>query len=1317
VCAFDGAEAACAGGECTIGACRPDRYNRDGRVDNGCEVFCEQTNGGVEACDELDNDCDGRLDEDFDLQNDAERCGACGNVCGFENATAECIQGGCVLAECERFYYDVNLDPDDGCEYLCLPTNGGVEACDNIDNDCDGVVDNGFDLDFDAQNCGRCGNVCPEPDNGRAACFDGECGVSLCEDGYEDCNRDADDGCEANLDEPETCLTCGNLCEYENAVPGCGAQGCFLAECLPGWTNPNGRSDDGCEYACTLSNAGVELCDGVDNDCDTFVDEDFDTRTDALNCGECGTTCATPDGSLAVCQDSACVVSECLGTTLDCDLDHRNGCEADRFNPNTCLTCDTRCAFPRAVAGCDAQGCFLQQCDTFYYNINGDPADGCEYACIPSNNGVERCDEVDNDCDGLIDEDFDLQNDELHCGECGNDCGEPADAQAACVRGQCVIEGCEPDTLDCNAGEQGGYDDGCEADRLSPLTCLSCDNTCAYPNAVPGCNEQGCFLAECLFGYVDVNRSAADGCEYQCVPNNGGVEACDNIDNDCDRQIDEDFDTQTNADHCGRCGNACGAPPNAQAICVGGECEIDGCEPGFLECNNQFNDGCEAPRTSPRTCLSCNNACAYNNGVPGCNEQGCFLDSCTPGFVNANTNPADGCELRCTPSNNGVEICDYTDNDCDGMADDGFDLQNSLSHCGECNRSCTVAFGTPVCTGGACQILRCDNGRADCDGQATTGCEVNTTNTLDHCGACNFKCDRDWSGRANATTTCSNSACAIAQCFPTYDNCDGQAATGCETHLTDDVRHCGQCGRACTYANAAPQCVNGGCQMGSCNPGYYNLDGSTANGCEYRCDYFLANGRAESTDDPDDNFSDANCDGIDGDLARAIFVRSDGTGNDANNGLTPGTAVRSFARAIQRANENPNRSQILIATGSYPTSSPVDLRGGLRFYGGYSQDFRGRTDGRASLEATSDTAMNAFNLNAATLLDRVNLSVSNRADTSDSAIVLKVDNSASNLTLRYVTINAGRGGSGTAGGAGSPGSNGTGGRNANEQNGGGGGVAGGGAGATGRNQATGPEGASGSANGSGCGGGGGAGSGSGGLGCGDGDPRNGGNGGSGCPGVGGVGGARGNNLGTLSGVDWFPVHATGGGSGGAGGGGGGGGAGGGEDCESCPCFGGCCFCLYCGTGRGGGGGGGGGDGGSGGAAGLSGGASIGILLRNSTITTENVTVTTAGGGNGGAGGAGGGGGSGGGGGFGATDTNNSTGEGGNGGRGGDGGRGGCGGGGSGGPSIAVWGNGGAALTRRGTNNFTAGAGGNGGSSCGNAGQAGPQENTRGVSLQ
>ncbi|MGI5865200.1 MAG: MopE-related protein [Myxococcales bacterium] len=96
-----------------------------------------------EKCDRLDNDCDGTVDEGIDVSSDAHNCGQCGNACDFAHAASTCEQGRCRMGPCVQGWFDLNGDPSDGCEYACAPTNGGLEVCDSLDNDCDGVIDDG----------------------------------------------------------------------------------------------------------------------------------------------------------------------------------------------------------------------------------------------------------------------------------------------------------------------------------------------------------------------------------------------------------------------------------------------------------------------------------------------------------------------------------------------------------------------------------------------------------------------------------------------------------------------------------------------------------------------------------------------------------------------------------------------------------------------------------------------------------------------------------------------------------------------------------------------------------------------------------------------------------------------------------------------------------------------------------------------------------------------------------------------------------------------------------------------------------------------
>jgi hypothetical protein len=413
-------------------------------------------------------------------------------------------------------------------------------------------------------------------------------------------------------------------------------------------------------------------------------------------------------------------------------------------------------------------------------------------------------------------------------------------------------------------------------------------------------------------------------------------------------------------------------------------------------------------------------------------------------------------------------------------------------------------------------------------------------------------------------------------------------------------------------------------------------------------------------DQPDLGFVDSNCDGIDGDAARSIFVSTNG--DNANPG-TRAHPMRTVAAAVAKAATG--RLAVLVAAGTYDEGAGVSPRSNVGIDGGYDPASWARSAANQTLIVGAPQAVLADGATGVTL-QLLTLRSNAGLTAGESTYAVRAINRAS-LTIEHSILQSGdaragaqgadgaRGTNGAAGGAGGPGEDdqpirGDGGLGGASSI----GVAGGKGGIGGGNDNEEHNGAPGGGPFPGAGGSAGA----------SGDPGQ--DGRPGSPGENGahlgLPGAGGSNAADLALDRWHGHSGSGGGAGEPGSGGGGGGGGGAQDCF---------FCTP-GGGSGGGGGGAGGGPGSGGGGGGAGGGSFGIYLSNSTVTLSAGTTITAGtGGAGGDGGDGGFGGIAGPGGLGGRGTSE-IGAGGAGGRGGFGTRGGSGGGGPGGPSIGLF---------------------------------------------
>lgn len=425
-------------------------------------------------------------------------------------------------------------------------------------------------------------------------------------------------------------------------------------------------------------------------------------------------------------------------------------------------------------------------------------------------------------------------------------------------------------------------------------------------------------------------------------------------------------------------------------------------------------------------------------------------------------------------------------------------------------------------------------------------------------------------------------------------------------------------------------------------------------------------------DTPDPAGEDTDCDGLDGDLSRAVFVAIGG--DDLGEGTIDGP-VASVQRAVDVAAQS-GASQILLAAGDFDLDETLVLPDGVGLHGGYEPEAGWRRGDAFTVLNGPAVAIVARALPAGATLSRLTVRAADAEEPGGASIALLAVGSGGVTLYDGVSLEAGRGAdgldgaSGADGRAGRAGADGEPGAPDNEERPGAGGAGAtrpacaaaggdggeGGAGARVMGDFDGQAGADGV---------GGTPGGAGGRN--NADSRDGEDGATGARGARGEDGAPGDAVGRLTPdpLTGLRYGAAAGGAGLPGAPGGGGGGGGGGAGQGGPL-------VVNGAGNGGGGGGAGGCPGAGGGGGGGGGASIALVVVDTPLVLDDVFLVTAGGGAGGGGGDGGAGGPGGAGGAGADEAPGEIGIGGAGGPGGRGGRGGHGAGGGGGPSVGLW---------------------------------------------
>jgi len=587
----------------------------------------------AEECNYIDDDCDSDTDEDFKdgdgKYQDVENCGLCGNSCEGKIPFAETVvcdsalePPACVVTECVSGYYKAG-------DILCLP---------QISYLCIPCVEDA--------NCGVTGDKCLELASGmycgRDCSTESVFGVD-CPAGYE-C-EDFGGGVEQCVPQSGSCdCTPTNegihrVCVIENGFGTC--MGTETCDSALGWIN------------CTAKTPSAEICNGLDDDCDGFVDTDLDlppepcekTWTD-LSTGDTY-TCTAPweckeggEGTVWVCNAKQPGFELCNYIDDNCngeiDEDYKVPGTGKYGAFDHCGACGVSCEdmIPHGAEKCDASGlqprCVVDECDEGHWQASElscieFPATLCKQCAAD-----KACQVPGDSCEALVADSKSFCLWDCSAGSLHSDAGEE---QGVCPEGYSCVETdgqgqlffkCMPLSGSCeclaeDAGEirlckvsselgtcvgqetcdpDSGWID-CTANQPGPETCNGIDDDCdgSIDDDWP---EKG---QACLGGVGECQRAGTrnctpDGTGLLCdaVPGPPGDESCDLLDNDCDGETDEDFiqDGKYHLDEtCGNCFTNCLLIYNLTNAY--GTCDVSGAPKCVMNCHKGYFDLNEIP--------------------------------------------------------------------------------------------------------------------------------------------------------------------------------------------------------------------------------------------------------------------------------------------------------------------------------------------------------------------------------------------------------------------------------------------------------------------------------------------------------------------------------------------------------------------------------------------------------------------------------------------------------------------------------------------------------------------------------------------------
>jgi len=674
---------------CGLGACATSAPTtcENGQVLSHCTPDWSQQ--GPEVCDGLDNSCNGLVDAD-DPALVRPPCEKQAGVCAGAMKPRSLCQGG-AWQTCGASIYAAHAHP-----LVYHPTDDST--CDGLDNNCSGQVDEGWQPVVEHCGLGVCATSAPTTcENGQVK---SHCTPDWSQAGPEICDG-LDNDCDGLTDTEDASLV-RPLCENQHGV--CAGARKPLALCDGGGWLPCGTAQYSAHAAPAAYHPTLDTtCDGLDNNCSGLVDEDWQPVTEHCGKGVCAASAATS-------CESGQVVSNCVPATwlagpevcdgLDNDCDGLTDAEDPSLVRPDCEKQDGVCAGARKPRDL-CQGGVWQACGDGHYASHAFPA-----VYLPTLDTL--CDGIDNNCSGLVDEDF-------------------APTLEHCGKGVCA-------TSAMTSCEAGVLQSNCEPDlsQMGPEVCDGLDNDCdgltdaEDPDlARPLCEKQ---LGVCA-GALKPRDLCQGGAWLTCGTSHYASHAfpavyhptldtiCDGLDNNCNGQVDEDF--QPVVEHCGLGPCATSAPTTCEAGAVVSHCEPDLSKASPEVCDGQDNDcdglvDAEDPDLQRPLCEVQAGVCA-GAIKPRDLCQGGVWGECKAAVYASHAFP-----LAYHPT---LDVtCDGVDNNCSGQVDEHF--QPVVEHCGigacaasaptTCEAGAVVSHCEPDLAQAGPEV--CDGVDNDCDG-------------------------------------------------------------------------------------------------------------------------------------------------------------------------------------------------------------------------------------------------------------------------------------------------------------------------------------------------------------------------------------------------------------------------------------------------------------------------------------------------------------------------------------------------------------------------------------------------------------------------